>query len=470
MRLKIENWMRYAYDKAVGFSTHVVRLYPRTDQSIVTHRHHTTINLESDIQYRRDLFDNLVANCFLPKAGEVLEIRVALELELWPKNPFHFLLAPHALQLPLQYTPEEERILTPYKIIAPEEQAETDEIWRLDGKRDTVGALVELAKTIRAEIAYEVRLEGDARLPSETIELRSGACRDTSLLCATILRKIGLAVRVVSGFLCEFHVDVEDRRSESGLHAWIEAYLPGAGWIGIDPTNGTFCDHRFIPTAVGIRMQDVAPVQGSFFGKATGHFDSHLDLNLITERDMSKIAAQVEKTLASEGVTLTMGGEPTFIPAKPDAPEWNFAAIGPAKLKYAYAFAEKLVETSCPEAITLYTPGKFYPGEINPRWALWVLHSSSKEPFGVDPNAKDGPPDQKTLKSIREQLLQKLGLDDHWLRAVDPRDRKKQIWVLPLDCQVDKWVSQKWNFRRLDLSEAEGPAGLRLPMHLLAPE
>src|SRR5262249_53066131 len=157
-------------------------------------------------------------------------------------------------------------------------------------------------------------------------------------------------------------------------------------------------------------------------------------------------------------------------PAKPDAPEWNFAAVGPAKLKYAYAFAEKLVESSCPEAITLYTPGKFYPGEINPRWALWVLHSSSKEPFGVDPNAKDGPPDQKTLKSIREQLLQKLGLDDHWLRAVDPRDRKKQIWVLPLDCQVDKWVSQKWNFRRLDLSEAEGPAGLRLPMHLLAPE
>ena len=81
MRLKIENWMRYAYDKAVGFSTHVVRLYPRTDQSIVTHRHRTSINMESDIQYRRDLFDNLVANCFLPKQGEVLEIRVELELD-----------------------------------------------------------------------------------------------------------------------------------------------------------------------------------------------------------------------------------------------------------------------------------------------------------------------------------------------------------------------------------------------------
>src|SRR6516162_252772 len=421
MRLKIENSMRYAYDRPVGFSSHVLQLYPRTDPSIVTHRHQTVINLESDIQYRRDLFDNLVANCFLPKPGEVLEIRVELELELWPKNPFHFLLAPHAVQLPFQYTPDEERILAPYQVISPEEEAETDVVWRLNGKRDTVGALVELAATLHSEIAYEVRLEGEARPPAETIQLRSGACRDTSLLCATILRKVGLAVRVVSGFLCEFHVDVKDRRAQSGLHAWIEVYLPGAGWIGIDPTNGNFCDHRFIPTAVGIRMQDIAPIQGSFYGKATGQFDSHLDLSLITEKDMSKIAAHVEKTLADEQVVLTMGGEPTFIPLKPDDPEWNFAAVGPTKLEYAYAFAEKLVETFCPDALTLYTPGKLYPGEVNPRWALQILRAPSKEPLGAGVTRKSKAADQKTIKSVRDQLLQKLGLDAYWLKGTDPR-------------------------------------------------
>ena len=212
MRLKIENWMRYAYDKPVGFSSHVVRLYPRTDPSIVTHRRQTVVNLESDIQYRRDLFDNLVANCFLPKPGEVLEIRVELELELWPKNPFHFLLAPHAVQLPFQYTSDEERILAAYKVISPEEQAETDAVWRLNGKRDTVSALVDLASTLHSEIAYEVRLEGEARLPAETIELRSGACRDTSLLCATILRKIGLAVRVVRS---AFQASISNQRTDS---------------------------------------------------------------------------------------------------------------------------------------------------------------------------------------------------------------------------------------------------------------
>src|SRR5580700_5756511 len=260
MRVKIVNWMRYAYEEPVSFSTHAVRLYPRTDQAIVTHHTQTQVNLESDIQYRRDIFDNLVANCFLPK------------------NPFHFLLAPRALQLPFKYTPDEERVLGPYRIVNPEEEADTEAIWQLNGKRNTVDALVELAATLHSEIAYEVRVEGEARLPSQTIELRSGACRDTALLCATILRKIGLGVRVVSGFFCDFHVDIKDRRAESDLHAWVEVFLPGAGWVGIDPTNGTFCDHRFIPTAVGAQMTDIAPTQGSYFGeeKVPGTFESKL--------------------------------------------------------------------------------------------------------------------------------------------------------------------------------------------------
>jgi hypothetical protein len=80
MHVKIENWMRYSYEEPVSFSTHAIRLYPRTDQSITTHQLQTTVNIESDIQYRRDLFDNIVANCFLPQPGQVLEIRVELEV------------------------------------------------------------------------------------------------------------------------------------------------------------------------------------------------------------------------------------------------------------------------------------------------------------------------------------------------------------------------------------------------------
>jgi uncharacterized protein (DUF2126 family)/transglutaminase-like putative cysteine protease len=467
MHVKIENWMRYSYEEPVSFSPHAIRLYPRTDQTITTHQIQTTVNIESDIQYRRDLFDNIVANCFLPKPGQVLEIRVELELELWPKNPFHFLLAARALHLPFEYTPEENRVLAPFRTIHAEEEADASEIWRLNGKPNTVDALVELADTLHSEIAYEVRDEGEARLPSRTIELRSGACRDTALLCATMLRQIGLAARVVSGFLCEFHVDIKDRRAESGLHAWVDVFLPGAGWVGIDPTNGTFCDHRFIPTAVGARMPDIAPIQGSYFGEHHGEFDSHLDLSLLVEKDLTKIAKHVEKTLASERVVLTMGGEPTFIPDEPEGPEWSFAAVGPTKLQYARAFADKVLETVSPGAMVLFSPGKLYPGEVNPRWVLQILHPDSEEPFGVPKDNKKAGPDGKTLKVIRDQLISALGLEDRWLQGKDPHAPRAPVWVLPLDFRDEKWITERWNIRGIELLKTEGPAGLRLPLNRL---
>src|SRR5260370_3344270 len=353
MGVKIENWMRYAYEEPVSFSTHAVRLYPRTDQAIVTHHTQTYVNVESDIQDRRDIFDNLVANCFLPEPGQVLEIRVELEIELLPKNPFHFLLASGALQLPFKYTLDEERVLGPFRIVNPGEEADTEEIWQLNGKRNTIDALVELAESLHYEIAYEVRVEGEARLPSQTIELRSGACRDTALLCATILRKIGLGVRVVSGFFCDFHVDIKDRRAESDLHAWVEVFLPGAGWVGICPPNGTFCYHRFLPTALRAHMTAISPIHGSYFGEHHGQFDSHLDVSLLTERDLTKIAERAEKMLASERITLTMGGEPTFIPKDPEGPEWVFAAVGPPQLKKPNTFPKKVMETFCAHALVL---------------------------------------------------------------------------------------------------------------------
>jgi uncharacterized protein (DUF2126 family)/transglutaminase-like putative cysteine protease len=469
MQVKIENWVRYSYEEPVSFSTHAIRLYPRTDQSITTKRFQTTVNIESDVQYRRDLFDNIVANCFMPKPAKVLEIQVALEVELWPKNPFHFLLAPHALELPFEYTPDESRVLAPFRTVAPEEQVDATSIWELTGKRNTVEALVELANALHGEIAYEVREEGDARPPSQTIEMRSGACRDTALLCATILRQTGVAVRVVSGFLCEFRVDTKERRAQSGLHAWVDVFLPGAGWLGIDPTNGTFCDHRFIPTAVGARMTDIAPIQGSYFGKQHGKFDSHLELNLVVESDLHKIAAQVENVLAREQVTLTMGGEPTFVPISPEGAEWSFAAVGPSKLGYAHAFAEKIVETFSPGSLVLYSPGKLYPGEVNPRWALNVLHPDSAKPLDVPQNNKQQTLANRSFDIFRENLIRELRIEDRWLQAKDPHAPRTPVWVIPLDFSGGKWITEKWNFNKVELSEAEGPAGLRLPLDKLPP-
>jgi transglutaminase-like putative cysteine protease len=123
--------------------------------------------------------------------------------------------------------------------------------------------LVDLNQTIHREIAYERREEGEARPSHETLALRRGACRDFAVLLVGELRALGIASRLASGFLCEF--DAEEKRAEGALHAWTEAYLPGAGWIGLDPTNGVFCAEHHILTAVGLTPQDIAPIAGNYF-------------------------------------------------------------------------------------------------------------------------------------------------------------------------------------------------------------
>jgi uncharacterized protein (DUF2126 family)/transglutaminase-like putative cysteine protease len=469
MRVRIENWIKYSYEKPVSFSPHRVRLFPRTEQAIVTHQLRTEVNMPADIQYRRDLFDNLIANCFLSEASDILELRIHLEVELWPKNPFHFLLAPRATEIPVQYSAEEARVLEPFLTIKPEEDFDPEALWQLR-KRNTVEALVDLAKTLHNEIAYEVREQGDARPPAKTAELRSGACRDTALLCATIMRKQGLAVRLASGFLCDFQVDIPDRRTDSALHAWIEVFLPGAGWLGIDPTNGTFCDHRFIPTAVGVSMGDIAPVEGSYFGheRVSSIFESDLGLNLVTEKDPHQLANKVERVLQSNGVLLTMGGEPTYVPQHPEGLEWNFAAVGPTKLKYAYSFAKAITAEIWPGSVQLYSPGKLYPGEANPRWALHVLRPAT--PFELSRKVHESKPDEKLAKQFRDGIVEQLSIDDRWLRASDPKEPKKPIWVLPLDAVDGRWKTERWNLRKFELTAADGPSGLRLPLGDLPPD
>src|SRR5258708_27446146 len=128
---------------------------------MVTQRLETLINVPADIQYRRALFDNLVATCFFPQAADTLEIRSRLEVELWPKNPFHFLLAPRATEIPFEYSPEEAKVLEPFLTVKPEEDFDPDGLWRFGTKRNTVEALVDLAQFLHNEISSAVPEDGD---------------------------------------------------------------------------------------------------------------------------------------------------------------------------------------------------------------------------------------------------------------------------------------------------------------------
>ncbi|GAB4173738.1 MAG: hypothetical protein Fur0032_13350 [Terrimicrobiaceae bacterium] len=275
MKLNISYRASYQYAEPAGFSPHIVRLFPRRDRFLSVESSSFRTGEGIDVQYRSDLFDNLTASCFIPGERAVLPFELDLVLAIEERNPFHFLLAPHALRIPFTYQPLEAEFLAP--LTAPRHPScPLPSEFRLDAPTPTVEALVHLNSWIHENIAYERREEGEAFSPEETLDRGSGSCRDMAVLLADALRRHGVAARLVSGFLWE--PEEGEKKAENALHAWVDAYIPGAGWVGMDPTNGVFADHHRIPTAVGIMPDHIAPIQGNYYGTRT--IPSILDVKL----------------------------------------------------------------------------------------------------------------------------------------------------------------------------------------------
>lgn len=266
MKLTVEYRAEYRYERRVSLSPHVVRLFPRDAlQARVVSLDFAT-NECGTVNWRHDLFDNVVAQCFYPREEDRLVYTLRMVIAAEERNPFGFLLDSRALQWPVEYTPRERAVLDAF---LPEEKSDWPPALRPMTDSATVDALVTMNRWIHGNIAYERRDEGEALAPSETLRRRRGACRDTAVLLAAALRAQGLAARLVSGFLWESAGDPAERKADSALHAWTEVFLPGAGWIGMDPSNGVFVDHHYLATAVGVGPADIEPVSGLYFGHET---------------------------------------------------------------------------------------------------------------------------------------------------------------------------------------------------------
>ena len=261
MKIQILYQTQYSYSETVTFSPHLFRLFPKVDHNVRVHSVEFQTNIGATVNFRRDLFDNEIASCFYPDPSSLLAASLKIELEVQPKNAFGFLLDRHALDIPLVYQPAERHVLQPYLQTT---MALDLPFWKVPKTpQPTAETLVELNSAIHDNLGYERRDEGEAFSPEETLRRGSGACRDLAVLLVATLRGMGLAARQASGYLCEFG-DAE-KVAEGALHAWVETYLPGAGWIGLDPTNGTFCDHHHITAAVGLTAADISPMLGNYF-------------------------------------------------------------------------------------------------------------------------------------------------------------------------------------------------------------
>lgn len=177
---------------------------------------------------------------------------------------------------------------------------------------------------------------------------------------------------------------------------------------------------------------------------------------------VSRVSAEI---FAKHGVEMTLGGEPTFLPVHPDGPEWNYSAVGPTKLAYARKLARELLRHHLKGGVDFFSPGKSYPGELDPRWAIRVLaNRDGSQIFRPRPKTA---PTKSSLAVFRKSVAAALGAGAVWKHLPDPLDSGNAAWALLLDESGGKWNAFAWPADTLGLTSARGPAGLRLPLHAL---
>jgi uncharacterized protein (DUF2126 family) len=188
-------------------------------------------------------------------------------------------------------------------------------------------------------------------------------------------------------------------------------------------------------------------------------------------KSLGTVADQVDALFAAQGARMTLGGEPTYVPIDPVGAEWHVTALGPTKLRYGYALAEALVAQCLPNAVTIYSTGKYYPGEVNPRWAinlLWNRDGSPLVPSMAKTQGDGAAPTAKSAELFCKNLLRRLRLGLGWMRGADPFDDDRFVRVLPLDHDGTHFITQDWQLGdAVELLRTEGPAGLRLPLSSL---
>jgi transglutaminase-like putative cysteine protease len=283
MKLRVSHLTRYEYDREVGFGPHVLYLRPREsfDQRIVFHR--LSVQPDARLIPLRDAQDNNFIQAHFWEHSSALNIRSDFEVERQFPNPFDFLLDPAALVVPFRYEDALLPALAPC-LATPDDT--TDDTVRLRAwldehfvarPSDTVPFLGALNLLLYQKLGYLRREEGGVQPPRLTLELGNGACRDLAWLFVALARAFGIASRFVSGYL---HAPDDDRRSAGAMHAWAEVYLPGAGWRGLDPTHGIWCDENFIAVAHAAHPGAVNPVQGALFTAGPAHARLHVDVRV----------------------------------------------------------------------------------------------------------------------------------------------------------------------------------------------
>jgi len=252
----------YTYDHPVRLGPQWVRLRPRPDPRRPAPGYRLRVDpAPLSLHWQMDPAANQVARLVLPQPIAALLLEVALELDMTPANPFDFLVDPEAETWPFRYDTLAADGLAEYRRADHPGPALENlrDATRTSG--ETIPFVLSLAAAVRDRVGYIVRMEPGVWPPDRTLGDAVGSCRDSAWVLVQLLRLHGIAARFVSGYLIQFPADNGVDSAE--LHAWAEAYLPGAGWIGLDATSGLMTAEGHIALAASADVAGAAPLSGT---------------------------------------------------------------------------------------------------------------------------------------------------------------------------------------------------------------
>ena len=439
IKVALEHRTSYTFDRLVEVHPHVVRLRPAPHSRTPIEAYSLDVEpADHFINWQQDAFGNFLARLVFPNRTRSLTITVGLIADLKVINPFDFFIEDWAEHIGWEYPKALLDDLKPYLRPVDEDgegsgAGELVKDWVRNftvrpGTR-TIDFLVALNHGVNADVGYSLRMEPGVQTPDFTLRTAVGSCRDSAWLLVSILREMGLAARFVSGYLVQLASDVKALDGPSGpaadftdLHAWTEVYVPGAGWIGMDPTSGLFAGEGHIPLSATPHPSSSAPISG-----ATGKAETILDFSNTVTRvhedprvtlpytdaawaDITRLGAEIDARLDAGDVRLTVGGEPTFVSIDNQvAPEWTTDADGPHKRERASVLADRLKKIWAPQGLVQRSQGKWYPGEPLPRWQIGLFWRADGEPLWTNPELLADPwPTQPHSASIAPDAAKQL--------------------------------------------------------------